>query len=121
MINFLFLMTTATASDVYEICVHEKQLWNDREQAWFSENTETFFTKEPIQFIVHKNSFEMNRDTRNIVKRETIENLPCFREHQNSFVCLDTINKKFLREFHKRNGEVTRDVLTYCIKNGEPA
>jgi hypothetical protein len=121
MINFLFLMATATASDVYGICVHKEQIWSDDHQDWIPDVTTIHLPSEAMQLIIHKNSFEIDRNVKSITSVETIENLPCFREHKNSFICLDEPNKRFLWEFHKRNGEVTRDVFTYCIKNGEPA
>lgn len=120
MINFLFLMATATASDVYEICAVENQVWNDFSQSWTTKRTELFYTVDPIQFIVHENSLELARVKRTIAKKEQINGRDCLREHDNSFVCYDEYGKQFLWEFHYRNGKVTRDILRVCSINGEP-
>ena len=118
MFKLLFLLATAQASDVYEICVHKRQTWSEERQGWRTTLTTTFYTVKQMQFIVHENSFEIDRARKNIQKKETIDNLKCFREHENSFVCYDPERKQFLWEFHYRNGKVTRDVLRICSKNG---
>ena len=115
----LFLTTLAFASDVYEFCALENQIWSENQQTWKTELVTTFYTFEKIQFIVHKNMFEINRKKHKIQSHETIDGLPCFREHENSFICLDESNNQFLWEFHYRNGRVTRDVMKICLKNGE--
>ena len=115
----LFLTALAFASDVYEICIIKQQIWSDEWQTFYNKRVTTFFTFQTVQFIVHDDSFEVNRQKKNIVSRETIDNLPCFREHENSFVCFDEKTNQFLWEFHYRNGKVVRDVYTVCRKNGE--
>jgi len=117
-INLLFL-TTAMASDVYEICTHKKQKWNDRQQEFVTHYTMSMYTTESIQFIIHQNSFEVNRDKRNISHTFTQDGMHCWREHENSFFCYDDTTKSFLWEFYKRNGDVTRDIMKVCLKNGE--
>jgi len=119
MVNLLFLLSTAWASDVYEVCVHKKQIWNERNQEFVNDYVSTFYSREPIQLIIHDNLFEINRDKRQIVEKFTKEGMDCYREHDNSFICLDQVNNRFLWEFYKRSGEVTRDVLKICSKNGD--
>jgi len=119
MFNLLFLLATAQASDVYEICAIKNQVWNDFNQEWSTERVELFYTKKHIQFIVHENSMELNGVRRRIDKKETIDGLSCLREHQNSFVCLNEQGNQFLWEFQYRNGKVTRDTLVVCRLNGE--
>ncbi len=119
MINLLFLVATALASDVYEVCVLENQIWSDEWQSWKTELVTTFYSYKPIQFIVHENSIEINRKKKYIKSHETIDGMPCHREHENSFVCFDEQNNQFLWEFYYRNGKVTRDILKVCSKNGE--
>jgi hypothetical protein len=115
----LLATTLAWASDVYEVCVMENQIWSEEWQGWKTDLVTTFYTFEKIQFIVHKNMFEVNRKKHKIESHEIIEGLPCFREHENSFVCLDEPNSQLLWEFNYRSGKVTRDVMKICLKNGE--
>ena len=117
MISLLFL-TTAFASDVYEICVHKKQKWNDRHQEFVTHYTRSMYTSESIQFIVHDDLFEVNREKREISQIFHQDGMKCWREHENSFFCYDEDTKSFLWEFYKRNGDVTRDIMKVCLKNG---
>ena len=119
MINLLFLLANAFASDVYEVCVLENQVWSDTKQLWNTELVTTFYSYQPIQFIVHDSSIEINRVKKHIESKEVIDGMPCYREHKNSFVCYDEGKDEFLWEFHYRNGRVPRDVLKVCGKNGE--
>ena len=119
MINLLFLTTLAFASDVYEICVLETQTWSDHQQDWRTDNVSSFYSSETLQLIVHENSIEINRTKKPIQSRETIDNLPCYREHKNSLFCHDTVNNLFTWEFHYRNGRVSREVMKICLINGE--
>ena len=120
MINLILLLATAQASDVYEICVLKNQLWSERDQEFHTTNTTTYFSYEPLQFIVHDFSVELNRDKRSVVEKFEQDGMQCWREHKNSFFCYDDVNKIFLWEFYKRNGDVTRDILKPCVKNGKP-
>lgn len=120
MTNLLFLLATAYASDVYEICVLKNQLWSERDQQFQTTSTTTYFSYEPIQFIVHDSSVEVDRDKRNITEKFEQNEMQCWREHKNSFFCYDKQNKQFLWESYKRNGDVTRDILKPCSKNGNP-
>jgi hypothetical protein len=120
MVNLLFFIATAIASDVYEVCRHEKQLWNERAQRYDTKYVSTFYSREKVQFIIHNNSFEVNRDVRNIQQKFTQDGMNCWREHENSFFCYDETHNNLLWEFYKKNGDVTRDVMSVCIKNGEP-
>ncbi len=120
MVNFLFLASTAMASDVYEICVHKKQKWSDNQQQFITEYVTSMYTTQSVQFIIHQNSFEVNRRKRDIVETFTQDGMHCWREHENSFFCYDKDTKSFLWEFYKRNGVVTRDIMKVCFKNGDP-
>ena len=120
MINLILLLATAQASDVYEICVLKNQLWSERDQEFQTTKTTTYFSYEPLQFIVHDSSIELNRDKRSVVEKFEQDGMKCWREHENSFFCYDDTNKRFLWEFYKRNGDVTRDILKPCVKNGKP-
>ena len=120
MVSLLILLATAEASDVYEICVLKNQLWSEREQEFYTTNTTTYFSYEPLQFIVHESSVEVDRDKRLVSEKFEQDGMKCWREHKNSFFCYDETNKQFLWEFYKRNGDVTRDVLKPCSKNGKP-
>ena len=119
MVSLLLFLATAQASDVYSICVVRNQKWNERYQRFDTTNTETFFSRQSIQFIVHDNSFEIDRDPYPIVSRFVEEDNECFRNHQNSKICLDTENKLFYWEKNTRAGETYRDVFLICSKNGE--
>ena len=120
MVSLLILLATAQASDVYEICVLKNQVWSERNQKFSTTNTTTFYSYDPIQFIIHENSIEINRDTRNISEKFQQDGMECWREHENSFFCYDEPNKRFLWEFNKKNGSVTRDIMAPCVKNGDP-
>lgn len=117
----LFLTSLALASDVYEICLHKSQLWSDRKQQFVTTGTYNYYGIENLQFIVHEDSFEMNRDSRKIVKRFEHNNMNCFREHDNSIICYDSETKSFIWDFYKKNGHVTRDIMKVCAINGKPA
>ena len=119
MVSLLFLLATAQASDVYEICVLKNQLWSERQQRSQTTNTTTYFSYEPIQFIIHDNSIEVKRDRREISEKFTQDGMKCWREHKNSFLCYDETNNRFLWEIYKRNGDVNRDILMTCMKNGK--
>ena len=120
MVSLLFFIAAAAASDVYEICRHEKQLWNERDQRYETSYVSTFYSREPIQFIIHKSSFEVNRDSRRISELFVKDGNKCWQEHKNSFFCYDELHNKILWEFYKKNGDVTRDVMSVCVINGEP-
>jgi len=119
MVSLLILLATAQASDVYEICVLKNQLWSERQQQFQTMNTTTYFSYEPIQFIIHDDSIEVNRDRREVSEKFTQDGMKCWREHKNSFFCYDETNNRFLWEIYKRNGDVTRDILKPCMKNGK--
>jgi hypothetical protein len=72
-----------------------------------------------MQFILHDSSVEVDRDRRELSGKFTQDGMQCWREHKNSFFCYDEPNKQFLWEFYKRNGDVTRDILKPCMKNGK--
>ena len=75
MVNLLFLIANSFASDVYEICRHEKQHWNDREQKFETKYVSTFYSRQPMQLIIHERMFEINRDKRSITNKQKIEQL----------------------------------------------
>ena len=115
----LLLTSIAIASDVYEICLHKSQLWSERKQEFITMASYNYYGVENLQFIVHEDSFELNRDARKIVKRFQHNNMDCFREHENSFVCYNSEAKSFYWDFYKKNGDVTRDVMKVCAINGK--
>ena len=120
MVNLLFFIATATASDVYELCMIKNQLWSERNQRFDTLNTTTFYTYQPVQFIIHDRYVEINREKREIEETFQKDGMNCWREHKNSFFCYDESEHQFLWEFYKRNGDVTRDVMYACMKNGNP-
>ena len=120
MINILFLLGLAQASDVYEICIDKEQIWSDRYQEWKPGYTRTYFTMQSPQIIVHKNSFEIDRDVHPIVERFERDGMSCFREHQNSEICYDKNFQELYWERHNRNRDVIRNVMTICKIDGSP-
>ena len=119
MISILFLLGLAQASDVYEICVNNKQQWSDRYQKWETTKTDTFYSLERPQIIIHKTSFELNRDSRPIIDSYEKDGMSCWREHENSEICYNSSTNKLSWELYKKNGDVVRDYMTVCILNGE--
>lgn len=120
MFNFLFLLQTAFASDVYEGCVVERQEWNDRYQEWVTTSVESHYSDEPVQFIINEKTFQVERrERRPIIEKYTKDGDQCWKEHEHSFFCYDKQHKHLYWEFHYKNGKVTRDVVTICAINGE--
>jgi hypothetical protein len=119
MINLLFLLATAQAAEVYDICVIEKQTWSDRYQKFEIKGVETFYTYQRPQLIVYKNSFELNRDRRSIIETTEKNGMTCWQEHVNSEICYDKGNNRMLWEWNTRAGATLRDVLKICGINGE--
>ena len=120
MVNLFLMISSVFASDVYEICRQETQLWNERDQVFVTQHVSTFYSRQGIQMIIHNKTFEVDRDVRPIQETFKKDDMNCWREHKNSFFCHDTIHNTFLLEFYRRNGDVTRDVMLICSKNGEP-
>ena len=120
MVNLLLFIAHAYASDVYEICRHEKQHWNDREQKFETKYVSTFYSREPMQLIIHKSTFEINRDKRKISKTFDTNIGQCWREHANSTLCFDDSTNQFEWDFFTFNGNITRDLFSVCFINGEP-
>ena len=120
MVNLLLLMANVYASDVYEICMIKNQIWSDRNQEFETINTKTYYSYKPVQFIIHERSLELNRDKREIVYVFERDDKKCWREHKNSYFCYNETTSEFEWEFYKRNGDVTRDIMSVCLKNGEP-
>lgn len=117
----IFLFTSLLyASDVYEACIIEKQEWSERYQKFETVNTRTFFSTDPIQLIVHKKTFELNRDHRPITERFEEDGMKCIREHENSKLCHDKEKNKYYWEWNTRSGRTYRDVMKICSFNGEP-
>ena len=119
MISLLFLLATAQAADVYEFCMVKRQIWNEREQRFSTELSETYYSYETIQFIVYENSFEVNRDAHKILKTSVKNGMTCWQEHENSEICYDKKDEKMYWERHKRNGDTIRHVMSVCRINGE--
>lgn len=113
------MISSVFASDVYEICVHKKEVWSEIQQQFITENVSSFYSGDTLQLIIHQNSFEIQRVKKNIESTYKKEDQQCWREHKNSELCYDKEDGKFYWEFFYRNGKVTRDVLTPCLKNGE--
>lgn len=120
MVNLLFLIANSFASDVYEICRHEKQHWNDREQKFETKYVSTFYSRQPMQLIIHERMFEINRDKRSITNKFNTDLMNCWREHANSTLCFYESTNQFEWDFFNYNGIVTRDLLSVCFINGEP-
>lgn len=118
MINFLFLLANAYASNVYDICKSKRQIWSERDQTFKTQSSRTYYSGETVRLIFHSKYFEVNRDYRDIQKVRKKGSKTCWVEHSNSEICYDSKNKVFYWEFHKRNGDVLRDVLDVCIING---
>ena len=119
MINLLFLLATAQAADVFEFCTVKRQVWSEREQEFHTELINHYASTTPMQFIVYEKSFEIERDRHPIIETTTKNNMTCWREHQNSELCYDTVNKQILWEWNTRAGATIRDVMYICRKNGE--
>ena len=119
MVNLFLMISSVYASDVYEICVHEKQVWSEINQEYKTENVRSFYNVPTLQLIIHKNSFEIERVSKNIESTYTKDRMECWREHKNSELCYDDENKLFFWEYFYKSGKVTRDVMTPCVKNGE--
>lgn len=119
MVNLLFLLTTAWASDVYEVCMIKNQTWSERYQRFETTNSQTFYSFEPIQFIVHQSSIEINRDSRPIQSITTTDDKYCIVEHEKSKICLNEEKKIFEWEWVMRSGVTKRDLMYVCSKNGE--
>ena len=118
MINLLFLLATAQAAEVYEFCSIRTQKWNNKAQEFQEESVETFYSRQTVQFIVYKNSFEMNREHRKIVETTEKNGNTCWREHENSEICYDKGNNQMLWEWNTRAGATYRDILKICVTNG---
>ena len=119
MINLLFLTSMALASDVYEVCIFEKQVWIESWRDWKTDFVWSFYGNEPIQFIVHDNVIEVNRTKSLITSREIIDGNQCYREHEHSVVCHHKKENLFIWEFQYKNGKIVKDILTVCGENGE--
>lgn len=119
MVNIIFITALATAADVYEICVHRKQTWNERQQQFDTTNVNSYFSRDKLQFIIYEELFEVNRDKRQISSTFKKDGMDCWREHENSFFCYDKKEDDILWEFTLRSGVVTRDILEVCLKNGK--
>jgi len=118
MINFLFLMATATASDIYEVCRLERQKWSDNKQTFITEVVQTYHFGETVQFIFHDNWFEVDKKAKQFVSTSFSVNDICWKEHENSEICFDKEQNTIFWEFHKRNGDVLRDKMKVCMING---
>ena len=118
MINLLFLLATAQAADVYDVCVVEKQTWSDQYQKFETIAAETFYTYQGPRLIVYENSFELDRVHRPIIETTKKDGMTCWREHANSEICYDKGNNRMFWEWNTRAGATLRDVLKICSRNG---
>lgn len=119
MISLLFLLATAQAADVYELCSIKRQKWSERQQRFEQESVTTFYSREKIQFILYKNSFEMSRDRHPIIETTEKNGMTCWREHANSELCYDKDRNQMVWEWNTRAGATWRDVMDICGINGE--
>jgi len=116
MVNLLFLLATAQASDVYEICMIKNQTFSEKEQVFHTDNTQTFFSFQPIQLIIHEKSIEINRDKRDIIYID--ENSGCLNMNEKSNICFNDEFSRFEWEWVMRSGITKRDLMYVCSKNG---
>ena len=119
MINFLFLLATAQASDVYEIDCRETRVWSEREQEFVFGRRECGMMDETIYFMVHKNSLEINQKDIVPISSYTKNGMQCWKEHKNSELCLDLSSNRMIWEYHYRNGKITMDYFEIARINGE--
>ena len=119
MVNLLLFIANTYASDVYDICLHKKELWIESKQAFITQNSYNYYGGEPLQVIIHEKYIEINRKKTKIENKFTNEGMPCWREHENSFFCYNEQDQKIYWEINKRNGSTVRDSLKVCLKNGE--
>ena len=119
MINFLFLLATAQASDVYEIDCRETRVWSEREQKFIFSRSECGMMDETIYFMVHKNSLEINQKDIVPISTYTRDGMTCWKEHQKSELCLDLSSNRMIWEYHYRNGKITKDYFEIARINGE--
>ena len=119
MINFLFLLATAQASDIYEVCRLQRQEWVESKQVFETKLTQVYYVGETVQFIFHRGWFEVDKKRKNIDSVFEMEGRTCWQEHANSEICFDEESNILYWEFHKRNGDVLRDKMDVCRINGE--
>ena len=118
MVNLLFLLATAQASDVYEICMIKNQTFSEREQIFHTDNTQTFFSHQPVQLIIHEQSIEVDRDKREILSIN--ETSGCLSMNEKSNICFNDEFNRFEWEWVMRSGVTKRDLMYVCSKNGRP-
>ncbi len=120
MINLLFLLATAHAADVYDLCVIKRQRWSDRYQHFKTEQVETFYTYERPRLIIYEDSFEIDRDSHPIIEKTSKgKGKTCWREHKNSELCYNEEYNLILWEWNTRAGATLRDLFVICKINGE--
>jgi len=120
MVMLLMFLSAVQAADVYEICVIKKQEWIERSQSFTDLITRTYYSGDRVQMIFYDGIFELDRDKREIKESFEDDGLPCYRENDNSFICIDEQKNKIFWEYNLRNGTTKRDVLSICFKNGRP-
>lgn len=121
MINLLFLLATAQASDVYEIDCRETRVWSERYQKFVFLQRECGMMDETIYFMVHKNSLEINQKDIVPISSHVKDGMQCWKEHEKSELCLDLAKNRMVWEYHYRNGKVTIDYFEIARINGEVA
>lgn len=119
MLNLLFLLASAYASDVYEICVAKRQTFNEKEQEFQTDLVKSYYSEDTLQVVIHKTYLEIDREKREIESTYKKDGDTCWREHKNSEFCYDSVDKILYWEFFMRNGTVIRDVMHVCVLNGE--
>ena len=110
MINLLFLLATAQASDVYEIDCRETRLWSEQKQEFLYYKRKCVMPDETIYFMVHKNSLEFHQKDISPTLTYKKDGMTCWKEHENSEFCLNLESKRILWEQHYRNGSITLDI-----------
>jgi len=119
MINILFLLNLAQASDVYELDCRETRKWVESEQKFLMTSRKCVMPDETSHFMVHKNSLEIEQKDIVPISSYKKDGMQCWKEHKNSELCLDLQNNRLLWEYQYRNGAITLDIFEIARINGE--
>lgn len=120
MLNLLFLLASAYAADIYEVCVLKNQKFNETTQEFETFAVDSFYSKNTKQLIVFDTYFEVDREKYPIIEKTTKDGLQCWRQHKNSELCYSKVDNVIYWEANLRNGETHRSWMKVCVLNGEP-